>query len=220
MKRSQSTSDPKRDIYLILGLLLLAGTSRSVLFYLIPDGQYNDDASFLLRGLNFAGVREAAALGNPIHFAPGWPLLLAPFLKFSEQWYTVGRVLSTLLTCVTACFLTISFTRKGYSRLFGAAVALLFLNAPQVMILGSSLMAEPLYICLAAFCLLAGKDIHREPILSRTDPGLCPINLQTWFSHYDATGCCSSCKHESSMTFDTSISYIILDVCKIEWFSM
>ncbi len=151
-------------MYYILGLLLLAGLSRSVLFYLIPDGQYNDDASFLLRGLNFAGVNGAAALGNPIHFAPGWPLLLAPFLKFSGQWYVVGRVLSTFLTCLTACLLAIGFARRSGSRLFGAATALLFLNAPQVMILGSSLMAEPLYIFLTALCLLMGKEIQSHRI--------------------------------------------------------
>ena len=149
----------QRDLFLSLGVLLFALATRWGLFYLIPDGQMNDDACFLLRALHLSRPTDVASLPNPVHYAIGWPLLIAPFLKLGFDWYATGRILATGLTCLTSVYLASAFARRTGSRAFGAAVALLFLNAPQTMILGSSLMSEPFYFFLVSACLLGAATI-------------------------------------------------------------
>ncbi len=160
MKYLKGISQRQRDWLLVVAILLFGALTRPIIFYLIPDGQMNDDACFLLRGLHFARADEVSGFAIPTHYAAGWPVLLALFLKFSQDWYGIGRVVSTCLTCLTACLLGLEFVRRSGSRFYGLAVALLFLNAPQVMILGSSLMSEPLYFLLLVLCLFGAKRVE------------------------------------------------------------
>ena len=160
MKGLAEDKSKQRDLFLFLGVLLFALATRWGLFYLIPDGQMNDDACFLLRALHLSRPTDVASLPNPVHYAIGWPLLIAPFLKLGFDWYATGRILATGLTCLTSVYLASAFARRTGSRAFGAAVALLFLNAPQTMILGSSLMSEPFYFFLVSACLLGAATIR------------------------------------------------------------
>lgn len=153
---SQDSSKEKsfpRTLLVALLVFLLALLSQALTFYLIPNGQLNDDALFLLRSLKLARPEDFPALHNPTHYAVGWPLFLAPFLWLSEDFYTVGRLVAMVLTGLTAVFLFLLFKGKERALFLPLAGVLLFLNSQQILRLGSSLMSEPLTLCLTVACL-------------------------------------------------------------------
>lgn len=147
-------SNKTRHSWYMLALFILALLTQAASFYLIPDGQMNDDASYLSRALHLARPDQFNNLRNPTHYSHGWPILLAPFFKFTNQYYFTGRIIAVVLTALSAPLLFVWFRRWSKDSLTSAGLTLLFLNAVQVLRLGSSLMSEPLYFLLILSCFL------------------------------------------------------------------
>ena len=151
--RNQEAKNRNR---LILGLVFaLAVITQALTFTLIPDGQLYDDAAYVLRAMKLAFPHRFDYLrAAPTDYPIGWPLVLVPFYWFSDQFYTVGRLISIVLTGLTSILLFSIFRDKTNSRWTAAGVVVLFLHSPRVMMLGSSLMTEPFcyfLIALSAF---------------------------------------------------------------------
>lgn len=132
----------------LIAIALLTVLSQFATFYLIPDGQFNDDAAYALRALKFAdpvGQRDAVDVSG---FRPGWPVALAVPLALSGNDLRTGRVLSIACTAASAVLLAQIFAQLAGSRVLACLLVLLFTQQKLVLQLGSSLMSEPFYIFL------------------------------------------------------------------------
>ena len=137
--------ESKKRNALVFGLVfIMAVLTQALTFTLIPDGQLNDDAAYVLRAMKLAFPHRFDFLRSaPTDYPFGWPLVLVPFYWLSDQFYTIGRLVAVVLTGLTSMLLFSIFKDKTNSGWTAAGIVLLFLHSPRVMMLGSSLMTEP-----------------------------------------------------------------------------
>lgn len=145
------------------GCFAFAVVTQLLTFYLIPDGQLSDDASFLLRALKLTGQPRFADFHDPTNYAVGWPLLLVPVLKLSDQFYLAGRWVAVLLTGLSSSLLFHLFHRRQRSLVVPLTAVALFCQSVQMLRLGSSLMSEALSFFLVLLTLAICPLVHRWP---------------------------------------------------------
>lgn len=148
----------------LIVVALLTVVSQLATFYLIPDGQFNDDAAYALRALKLVdpvGQQDAVDVSD---LRPGWPLMLAAPLAVAGQDLRAGRVLTTLFTACNAALLAFLLYRRSGSRLLACGIALLFTQASRTLQLGSSLMSEPFYYFLTLLLFASTQRTWRWPV--------------------------------------------------------
>lgn len=155
----KSKSSPKQYLWLLV-VFLLTVVSQLATFYLIPDGQFNDDAAYVLRALQFAQPEQWGWSRDVSDFRPGWPLVMAGPLVLSGEDLRVARVINILFTATDTCLIALLMWQLSGSRLLGAGLAWLFSQSPRMLQLGSSIMSEPFYFFLAL--VLLGFGLHRR----------------------------------------------------------
>lgn len=143
----------------------LALAAQLATFYLIPDGQMNDDAAYAMRALQMVDAERYANARSPADLRPGWPLAMGASLFVGGKDLRAARILTSLLTAVNATFLCLLVWKRSRSRLLGFLVALLFMQAPLTLQLGSSLMSEPLYYCVLLSVLTLSTRASSVPAL-------------------------------------------------------
>ncbi|HIB64815.1 MAG TPA: hypothetical protein EYO33_06840 [Phycisphaerales bacterium] len=94
----------------------MAVLTQALTFTLIPDGQLNDDAAYVLRAMKLAFPHRFDFLRSaPTDYPFGWPLVLVPFYWLSDQFYTIGRLVAVVLTGLTSMLLFSIFKENSPS---------------------------------------------------------------------------------------------------------
>lgn len=168
-------SDPARRARAaeLLPLLVASGVLAAGLATVTPEpvGVFWDDGVYLVsaRALaSGAGYRFTHLPGAPgaVHFPPGYPALLAlawhlqPDFPANVAWF---RLLNPLLLAIAAGLACVMGIRRfDLPQPASALAALLFATALPVLILGSVLFSEPLFLVLLLVALLVAERSREE----------------------------------------------------------
>jgi 4-amino-4-deoxy-L-arabinose transferase-like glycosyltransferase len=153
----------------LIAILLIAAAARAAVIIATPHYHpVNDAADYDRYGVSLAdhATYPASTLGGPTAFyPPGFPVLLALVYRavgagsMSTRW-AAGRIAQALLG-VLAVALIYMIGRRLKGRMVGLTAAGLAAVYPPLVLAGSSLMSEPLYIALTLAAVLAAL-VHRQ----------------------------------------------------------
>lgn len=131
-------------------MALIGAACLSILKQPYFIGLYGDDACYLLQAMGFtnSGLCPNCSWNlESIPYARGWSLVLVPFVYLLGDHYESYRVISGTLT-VLAVILVCDLCRRVYGYLVAVLLGGVLLTSEGILVHGTTLMAEPLYLAL------------------------------------------------------------------------
>jgi hypothetical protein len=158
-----------RIAIIVVGALALAAGLAVV--DRLPVGAFHDDAMYVILAKSIAtgqGYRYLNLPGAPgaTHFPPGYPALLAAMWRLAPG-FPANLVLFKALNAIFLCASAVLVTRLARERLGSApwALSVGFLTAVSVplLVLGTMVLSEPLFLALLLLALLVGERLVERP---------------------------------------------------------
>ena len=167
MQRISGLSAPTATV-LAVGVVAFALVAAH--FFMGPANETinnRDEFKYVMLADSFLhGQDLTTAVGVPVQYPPGWPLVLAAIKKFDGDFRAMHRTSAALVWL--GGVLTVAYAATFIPALPAIAVGLLFVTHGMSLQLGGRLMSEPLFVVFLVATLLYLRvwySPHRRPCL-------------------------------------------------------